>query len=117
MQSRSSPVAVRLPPHGVYVWETQHAPGFRMEPEAHPFAEIFYVLDGSGVFAVDGRRHGCAAGDVVVVPPGAEHVIEDGDDPLTLYGIGVSADLLAHDPDSLRRGRGGVVGGKALAGR
>src|SRR5262245_16465317 len=98
MNPRRSPVAVRLPPHGVYVWETQHDYGFQMDAEAHPFAEIFYVLDGEGVFVIGGARHACAGGDVVVVPAGAEHVIEDRQTPLTLYGIGVAAELLAHDP-------------------
>jgi AraC-like DNA-binding protein len=118
MNPRRSPVAVCLPPHGVYVWETQHDHGFRMDTEAHDFAEIFYVLDGSGSFEIDGRGHRCGPGDVVLVPPGAQHRIEDGGVPLTLYGIGVSADLLANDPEILRRARAGVVpGSRALGGR
>jgi AraC family L-rhamnose operon regulatory protein RhaS len=89
-----------------------------MEPEAHPFAEVFYVLDGAGEFAVGGRPHPCAAGDVVAVPAGVEHAITDGPAPLTLYGIGVGADLLARDPDALPRDRAGVVAGsRALAGQ
>ena len=118
MNPRRSPVAVHLPPHGVYVWETQHDYGFQMDVEAHPFAEIFYVLDGTGVFVIDGARHGCGSGDVVIVPSGAAHAIEDRQTPLTLYGIGVSADLLAHDQEALRQARAGVASGsRALAGR
>src|SRR5262245_45527489 len=118
MNPRRSPVAVHLPSHGVYVWETQHDYGFQMDVEAHPFTEIFYVLDGSGVFVIDEHQHACGSGDVVMVPPGAGHVIEDRQTPLTLYGIGVSADLLARDPDALRQTRAGVVpGSRALAGR
>ena len=118
MNPRRSPVPVRLPPHGVYVWEKQHDHGFRMDAEAHPFAEIFYVFDGTGMFTVAGTRHECGAGDVVVVPPAAEHVIEDRQSPLTLYGVGVSAGLLACDPDAVRQIRPGVVpGSRVLAGR
>jgi AraC-like DNA-binding protein len=118
MKPSRSPVAVHLPPHGVYVWETQHDHGFRMETESHPFAEIFYVLDGAGAFVIDGYRHACGAGDVVIVPPGAAHVIEDRDSPLTLYGIGVATELLAHDPTTLRSARAGVVASsRSLAGR
>ncbi len=118
MNPRRSPVEVRLPPHGVYVWETQHDHGFRMDVESHAFAELFYVLDGSGSFVIDDREHICGPGDVVLVPPGAEHVIEDHDSPLTLYGIGVASNLLVHDPEIVRRARAGVVpGSRALGGR
>ena len=103
MHARRTPVPVALPPHGVYVWETRHDHGFRMAPEHHPFAELFYVLDGSGTFVVNDTRHPCGPGDVVVVPPRAVHVIEDGPHPLTLSGIGVGAALLAHDPDIFAR--------------
>jgi AraC-like DNA-binding protein/mannose-6-phosphate isomerase-like protein (cupin superfamily) len=118
MKPRRSPVEFTLPPHGVYVWETQHDIGFRMDTEAHPFAEIFYVLDGAGSFVIDGREHLCGPGDVVLVPPGAPHIIEDGGTPLTLYGIAVSASLLGNDPEIVRRARAGVVpGSRALGGR
>lgn len=111
MNARRAPVAVLLPPHGVYVWETQHDHGFAMEPESHSFAEIFYVLDGRGTFVLADRGHACSSGDVVVVPPGVVHQIADRDAPLTLYGIGVSAELLACDPDLGLRARAGVVPG------
>ena len=118
MNPRRSPVDVRLPPHGVYVWETQHDHGFRMDTESHAFAELFYVLDGSGSFVIDGRAHcggrGCrprAAGRTV-------HAIEDHDSPLTLYGIGVASELLAHDPEIVRRRRRAwSPGSRALGGR
>jgi AraC family L-rhamnose operon regulatory protein RhaS len=117
MIPRRTPVPVSLPPHGVYVWESRHDHGFRMPPERHPFAELFYLLDGAGAFVIDRTRHPCCAGDVVVVPPHAEHQIED-ESPLTLYGIGVSAHLFAGDPDSLARlPRGRVSGHPPLAAR
>lgn len=110
MIPRRTPVPVSLPPHGVYVWESRHDHGFRMPPESHPFAELFYLLDGTGAVIIDRTRHPCRAGDVVVVPPRAEHLIED-DSPLTLYGIGLSAHLFASDPDTLARlPRGRVTG-------
>jgi AraC family L-rhamnose operon regulatory protein RhaS len=102
MIPRRTPVPVSLPPHGVYVWESRHDHGFRMPPERHPFTELFYLLDGTGAFVIDHTRYPCRAGDVVVIPPHAEHQIED-ESPLTLYGIGVSAHLFAGDPDALAR--------------
>lgn len=118
MQSRREPVAVVLPAHGVYVWETQHAHGFVMNSESHPFAEVFYVLDGAGAFVLGGRAEPCRAGDVVVVPPDVVHLIEDHDTPLTLYGIGVSRALLAHDLEPVLRARAGTLpGSRVLSGR
>ncbi|AWM40853.1 HTH-type transcriptional activator RhaR [Gemmata obscuriglobus] len=118
MNARRAPVAVVLPAHGVYVWETQHDHGFVMEPESHPFAELFYALDGRGTFVLAGRGHACGPGDVVVVPPGVVHQIADRDAPLTLYGIGVSAELLACDPELQLNERAGVVpGSRVLAAR
>jgi mannose-6-phosphate isomerase-like protein (cupin superfamily) len=31
---------------------------------------VYYVLEGSGFFEVDGRKEDCAAGDLVVIPMG-----------------------------------------------
>ncbi|MBY0456008.1 MAG: AraC family transcriptional regulator [Gemmataceae bacterium] len=118
MNARSAPVPVVLPPHGVYVWETQHAHGFAMRPETHPFAEVFYALDGRGTFVLGDRARTCGPGDVVLVPPGVVHQISDRDAPLTLYGIGVAAELLAHDPETVAPSLAGVVtGSRGLAGR
>jgi AraC family L-rhamnose operon regulatory protein RhaS len=102
MIPRRTPVPVSLPPHGVYVWESRHDHGFRMPSESHPFAEVFYLLDGTGTITIGRTRHPCKAGDVVVVPPHAEHRIED-ETPLTLYGIGIAPGLFTGDPDVLTR--------------
>jgi AraC-like DNA-binding protein/mannose-6-phosphate isomerase-like protein (cupin superfamily) len=112
MLPRRSPLTIELPPHGVLAWESRHDYGFRMTPERHPFAEIFYVLDGTGWFVIQGARHPCRAGDVVAVPPRLTHHIEDAPKaPLTLYGICIAPHLLAHDSDvlaALPAGRLGV---------
>jgi AraC family L-rhamnose operon regulatory protein RhaS len=93
------PVEVRLPPHGVFVLESHHAPGFRMAAQCHDFLEIFYVLEGSGTFHLDGRPRRCRRGDIVVVPPGQVHRIEDDPAaPLALYGICVAPPAWRHEP-------------------
>lgn len=118
MNPRRTPVSVQLPPHGVYVWESRHDHGFRMPPERHPFVEVFYVLDGAGVFHIEGTPHPCRPGDVLVIHPHAVHHIEDDSTPLTLYGIGIAARLLAPDPDALGRlPNGRVPAAPALAAR
>jgi AraC family L-rhamnose operon regulatory protein RhaS len=100
------PVEVRIPANGVFVLESHHAPGFRMEPQRHDFLEVFYVLQGVGEFCIEGRTHRCASGEVVVVPIGQVHRIDDHPSaPLALYGICIAprvwaqeAALLEHVP-------------------
>jgi AraC family L-rhamnose operon regulatory protein RhaS len=93
------PIEVTLSSHGVFVLESHHAPGFRMADQCHVFLEIFYVLKGAGTFHLDGRPHVCHKGDLVVVPVGGVHRIEDDPAaPLALYGICVAPQVWRHDP-------------------
>jgi len=53
-------------------------PGGATPPNAHVAAwEQFVVLAGTGVAHCDGRTSPLACGDVLVVPPGTEHVVEN----------------------------------------
>ncbi len=103
------PVEVALPPHGVFVLESHHAPGFRMADQCHDFLEIFYVLEGTGVFHLGGRGLVCRRGDIVVVPVGHLHRIDDHRSaPLALYGVCVGPSAWRHEPallDHLPAGR------------
>lgn len=42
-------------------------------PHTHHFSEIFYVIQGSGTFLLDGKVYPIKAGDMVIVPPNVEH--------------------------------------------
>jgi AraC family L-rhamnose operon regulatory protein RhaS len=96
---RHRPIEVSLPPHGVFVLESHHAPGFRMASQCHDFLELFYVLDGAGAFHIGERRHPCQKGDVVVVPAGRTHRLEDDPvKPLELYGICVAPRVWQAEP-------------------
>jgi AraC-like DNA-binding protein/quercetin dioxygenase-like cupin family protein len=93
------PVAVALPAHGVFVLESYHAPDFRMAAQCHDFLEIFYVLKGTGVFRIDGQRHPARHDDILIVPSGRVHVIEDDPaEPLALYGICIAPQVWRHEP-------------------
>jgi AraC family L-rhamnose operon regulatory protein RhaS len=99
MQQRNTPVEVRLPENGVFILESHHAPGFRMAPSAHDFLEIFFILQGGGSFRVGDRIYPGHTGDVVVVPVGQVHQIEDQPGaPLSLYGICVAPAVYRLDP-------------------
>jgi AraC family L-rhamnose operon regulatory protein RhaS len=96
---RHRPIEVTLPPHGVFVLESHHAPGFRMASQCHDFLELFYVLDGAGAFHIDEGRYPCRKGDVVVVPAGRPHRLEDDPvKPLELYGICVAPRVWQAEP-------------------
>ncbi len=111
------PVEVALPAHGVFVLESHHAPDFRMSAQRHDFMEIFYVLKGIGVLAIDDRRHPAQEGDILFVPPGRVHRIEDNpSEPLALYGICIAPAVLQHEPPLLQHLPPGVLpNGKLLA--
>jgi AraC family L-rhamnose operon regulatory protein RhaS len=82
------PAVVEMPSWGVRVFESHHAADFRMTVSQHQAAEVFYVLGGTGVFELEGRRVPCIAGDVVVVPVNHRHRIEDDrKEPFSLYGV------------------------------
>jgi AraC-like DNA-binding protein/quercetin dioxygenase-like cupin family protein len=111
------PVEVVLPAHGVFVLESHHAPDFRMSEQCHDFLEIFHVLKGSGVFVIDGRRHPAQGGDVLIVPVGRRHCIEDDPaDPLALYGICIAAEVWRHEAALIQHVRPGrLPASKVLA--
>jgi AraC family L-rhamnose operon regulatory protein RhaS len=99
---RRQPIEVILPPHGVFVLESHHAPGFRMAAQCHDFLEIFYVLGGTGAFHIGGWTFPCQKGDLVAVPMRRVHRIEDDPaEPLALYGICVAPHVWRHEPTLL----------------
>jgi AraC family L-rhamnose operon regulatory protein RhaS len=79
-----------------------------MAEQCHDFLEIFYVLEGTGVFHLDGHPHACRKGDLIVVPMGQVHRIEDHPaTPLALYGICVAPQVWQHEPALLHHLSGG----------
>lgn len=85
------PIPISLPPDGVFVFESHHRLGFSMAEQEHDFLELFYVLEGAGSFRIGDQDHACRRGDLVAVPSGFSHRIEDDPGgPLALYGIAIS---------------------------
>lgn len=82
------PIDVRFPSCGVFVLESHHARGFRMEPVRHSFLKLIHPFSGAGWLERAGSRVPLRPGDVVLVPAGARHHIEDdGARPLALYAL------------------------------
>jgi AraC family L-rhamnose operon regulatory protein RhaS len=86
------PIAVTLPAAGVAVLESHHARAFRMEPVRHDFAKLIQPFSGAGWLVRGGARVPLRAGDVVLVPAGlAHHIEDDGARPLSLYALCVAS--------------------------
>ena len=61
--------------------EATLAPGQATERHYHARSEELYsFLDGGGALEIDGERREVAAGDTVLIPPGARHTITAGAD-------------------------------------
>jgi len=66
--------------------EATLAPGQATVRHHHKVSEeIYYLTEGAGQMELDGETRRVAAGDAILIPPGAWHRLEnDGDGPLRL---------------------------------
>ena len=91
------------------VWE----PGGSQPPNSHPdSAEIFVVLRGTGRAHSDGHAADLRAGDVLVLPPGSVHRIENTSPTERLYTV----TIMANDRGALPGGFAALVDRGTLAG-
>src|SRR5688572_14808332 len=89
------PITVKFPPTGVFVLESHHTRGFRMEPARHDFLKVVQPFAGAGWLVRGGVRVPLRPGDVVLVPAGERHHLEDdGTRPLSLYALCLAAHAL-----------------------
>lgn len=99
----------RLPPWGVLVLESHHAPDFFMDWRTHPFVKLIYVLEGAGELLLGEASHAFGARDLLVVPPRTRNrLIDQPGNPASLYVLCLEAERLAFDRGlvpSLRSGR------------
>ena len=83
--TRIRPVEVTLPPVGIAVFESRHAPGFAMQPGTWPFEKLCLVRQGAGALVLDGVERPLAEGDLLRVPPDVRHAFRDRPgEPMTL---------------------------------
>ena len=71
----------------------------------HDFLKVVYVLRGAGRMHTDGEYTECERGNVLVVPPGLRHRLEDASGhPMSLYVLSIQPqvyEVAAFDPDLL----------------
>lgn len=92
----TKPVEVRFPASGVFVLESRHTRGFEMEPVKNPYLKIVQPFSGAGWLVRRNARVPIRPGDVIVVPAGETHHLEDdGARPLGIYVLCISKRALA----------------------
>jgi quercetin dioxygenase-like cupin family protein len=64
-------------------------PGGHSPHHAHPYEHENFVVEGRGKILIDGTWHPLAAGDVVFVPPGADHVYANAGDTVFKFLCGI----------------------------
>jgi mannose-6-phosphate isomerase-like protein (cupin superfamily) len=75
--------ADRTPTSALYTGLTELAPGGWLGLHRHTQAEVYHLVEGSGVVVLDGVEHPVTAGSAVFVPGDAEHGIRNtGEGPL-----------------------------------
>lgn len=90
----SKPIEVTFPSNGVFVLESRHGRPFRMPDTVHDFLKVLCVTSGEGRLVRGAAFEALRMGDVVLVPAGCRHRIEDVR-PLSLYAVCVRSDVLA----------------------
>jgi AraC family L-rhamnose operon regulatory protein RhaS len=113
------PISVRFPTAGVFILESHHTRGFCMEPVRHDYLKVIQPFAGAGWLVRGAIREPLGPGDVVLVPAGERHHLEDnGTRPLSLYVLCVAARILAQPAaersglESFRRFPAPVWGGE-----
>lgn len=93
MNVRNQPVQDSMGESGVSVFESRHGPAFRMALTSHGFPELLHVHAGSGAILLvneggEENRILSQAGTSVLVPASVAHrIVDDKDDPMTVYGL------------------------------
>lgn len=67
----------------------------------HDEFEMIFIYKGQGIFSVNGFRNLCQAGDLIIVPPGSIHAIDQNqNDFVEYFNIIFSLALLEDNPES-----------------
>jgi quercetin dioxygenase-like cupin family protein len=65
------------------------APGGHSPRHAHPYEHENFVVEGAGKVLIDGTWHPLGPGDVVFVPPNADHVYANAGDAVFKFLCGI----------------------------
>jgi quercetin dioxygenase-like cupin family protein len=80
--------ADRTPTDSMVAGRADIPPGGQFGRHRHPPAEIYHVLEGTGIVHLDGDEQAIAPGDAVFVPGGCQHgLVNTGTVPLRLFYV------------------------------
>lgn len=89
----------------LYVTEADSKTEWHSTPHIHPFAEIFYVTNGKGLFWVEGKSFPVIEDDIILVNSNINHTeMKDQNHPFNYIVLGVSGinfDTLKHENFSI----------------
>lgn len=95
----SKPLAVTLPPSGVYFAESVHAQDFAMSPRADTYHKLVYVLRGRVMYLEAQCEPVIAvAGALLFVPARTRHLLED-EEPSTLLLLCFGEGFVREEPE------------------
>ena len=61
------------------------APGSRQRPHGHPSEQVYVITAGRGRMLVGGEEREVGSGELIYVPPGAVHGIENTSEEVLVY--------------------------------
>lgn len=99
---RAVPVEEKMGPSGIWAFESRHGETFSMTTTVHRFPKLLLIRKGSGRIDGDWGNRVCKMGDCVLIPPGLRHrIIDQSDQAISLYGLGVASRLFSCVPEML----------------
>lgn len=74
----------------LYISSSLYEGDWQCIPHTHHFAEVLYIVNGSGHFFLDGTDYPISAGDLIIVPPDMEHTEKSfPENPLEYIALGI----------------------------
>ncbi len=99
MRTRVTPVAVKMPSCGVFVFQSAHAVDFEAPWMEHPFWKLLLIRSGRGWLDLPRGCEPFSTGDLLVLPIGQLHRLQDDAAcPAALVGVCFTDELLKHSP-------------------
>src|SRR5690554_1240529 len=83
----------------IYVSKARYEDDWHSTIHSHPFTELFYVVNGSGNFIIEGKTYPVSENDLVIVNANVQHTESSKNaNPLEYIVLGIEGLSLLLDP-------------------